>query len=592
MNINVLKIDVLSAIPAEPIRNVSVPHNMNSEQEDSQISLAGTKHDQQAATATEAYQTDTTESYNNTPDAQKNNKVSPNHDFRKVLKHRLKQSDSEQSTEDVSPKTQDSTTDGKAEQELTLIPLQNGITILAEQKPSVTNSETVPNQPNQLVQNASTPILNSASNETLVVVGGDLAAVTENQEQGVTRQAQVTSDAAQNQANVAQAVLLTPGQNAVVQPGDGQNNLAVAKEPSSNADTGQIHENTTTVSQRVTDNLVKINVPTDGGGSGKSAEAANQGGNSANIESVKLSGQQEPAGFTTDLKDGKQAAESVATGMQQTGLEAEYRGRVKGSSGKERHKNSNDFSNGNAKVEAGTIGLNDKLNIEKIELSSGKNDTTKSEQQSIGVLQTARPQVPVLSAGQVTSDRPITADTANVAARNASANDTAAAIRDQIFQSVQTSIQQGQREITVHLNPPDLGRVSIKFSEHGKELTGLLEVTNSQTRADIRQAIPEIIRSLEESGISIRRLDVMLSDSSGKSDLSRQSAQDLLRDNSSKDLWQQLGNQSFNDARGNQLSYDTLVSTGHFSGTSEFSGGILTEPSQSSNSDTLLDVFI
>ena len=610
---NVLKIDVLSATPAEPARDVSAHHRMGRaerlDRDDSQIALtgaespSGNKRGEPATTTTEAYQADTTQSYNIAPAVQKNNKESPNRDFENVLKRQLKQSDSEQNAEDVSPKTQNSGTDGKgkAEQGLILTALQNGITVLAEQKQSVTNGNAVSNQPSQSVQNASTHILNSASNETLVVVGGDLAAVTENQEQGVTRQAQATSDAAQNQAKATQAALLTPGQNAAVQQGDGQGKLAAAKEPSSNADTGQTRGNTATVPQRVTDNSVKMNVPADGGGSGKSAEAANQG-SSANTESVNLSGRQElvqskaesavvSAGTTTELKDGKQVAESVAAGGRQAGLEAAYRGRVKDESGGERQKNPNDLSNGNAKVETGTAGLNEKLNVEKVELSSGKNNTTKSEQ-GISAPQSTRTQMPVFNAGQVTSDRPITADSANVTARSASANDTAAAIRDQIFQSVQTSIQQGQREITVHLNPPDLGRVSIKFSEQGKELTGLLETANPQTRAEIRQAIPEIIRSLEELGISIKRLDVTLSDLSGKSDLSRQSAQDSLRDNSSKDLWQQLGNQNFNDAGGNRSSYDSLVATGHFNGTPEFSGGILTEPNQSSHSDMLLDVLI
>jgi hypothetical protein len=616
MNMNMLKIDVLSATLAEPARDVFVPHRMDRaqrsdglERDDSQIALAraespsGNKRGEPPATATEAYQADAAQSYNVTPAAQKNDKMLPNRDFGKVLKSRLKQSDSEQNTEDVSPKTQNSDTDGKAEQGLTLTALQNGITVLAEQMQSVTNDKTVSNQPSQSAQNASTHILNAVSNQTLVVVGGDLAAVTENQEQGASSQEQVISGATQNQAKATHAALLTPGQNAVVQQGDGQGKLAVAKEPSSNADTGQTHENTATVPQRVTDNSVKMNVPTDGGGSGKSAEAANQGSSSANTESVYLSGRQElvqpkaqsavvSAETTTELKDSKQVAELVVAGGRQAGLEAAYRGRVKDGSGNERQKNSNDLSNGNAKVETGTTGLNEKLNVEKVELSSGKNDTTKSGQQNIGDSQSVRTQMPVFNAGQVTSDRPITVDSANVAARSASANDTAAAIRDQIFQSVQTSIQQGQREITVHLNPPDLGRVSIKFSEQGKELTGLLEVTNSQTRAEIRQAIPEIIRSLEESGISIKRLEVTLSDSSGKPDLSRQSAQDSSRDNSSKDLWQQLGNQNFNDAGGNRSSYDSLVATGHFNGTPEFSGGILTEPNLSSHSDTLLDVFI
>ena len=286
MNTNVLKIDVLSATLAEPARDVSAHHPMSRAERSDRLdrdAFAGTesasrnKRGEPATTTTEAYQADTTQPYNIAPAVLKNNKELPNRDFENVLKRRLKQSDSEQNTEDVSPKTQNSGTDGKAEQGLILTALQNGSTVLAEQKQSGTNGETVSNQPSQSVQNASTTILNSASNETLVVVGGDLAAVTENQEQGVTRQAQATSDAAQNQAKAAQAALLTSGQNAAVQQGDGQGKLAAANEPLSNADTGQTRGNTATVPQRVTDNSVKMNVPADGGGSGKSAEAANQG---------------------------------------------------------------------------------------------------------------------------------------------------------------------------------------------------------------------------------------------------------------------------------------------------------------------------
>jgi len=61
------------------------------------------------------------------------------------------------------------------------------------------------------------------------------------------------------------------------------------------------------------------------------------------------------------------------------------------------------------------------------------------------------------------------------------------------------------------LNPPELGKVSVKFLEQGAEITGTLEVSKAQTRAEIENALPEMIRNLADSGIAIKRLEVVLS---------------------------------------------------------------------------------
>lgn len=83
----------------------------------------------------------------------------------------------------------------------------------------------------------------------------------------------------------------------------------------------------------------------------------------------------------------------------------------------------------------------------------------------------------------------------------------------QVLESVRSSLSQqtGDKEITIHLNPPELGKVSVRFQEQGAEITGTLEVSKPQTRAEIEHALPEIIRSLADSGIAIRRLEVVLS---------------------------------------------------------------------------------
>ncbi len=94
-----------------------------------------------------------------------------------------------------------------------------------------------------------------------------------------------------------------------------------------------------------------------------------------------------------------------------------------------------------------------------------------------------------------------------------SPNNISAGIGKQILESIHSSSSQEARnqQITVQLNPPELGKVFIKFQEQDSHITGLLEVSKTQTRIEIEQAIPQIVRSLQDSGIHIKRLDVVLS---------------------------------------------------------------------------------
>jgi len=112
-------------------------------------------------------------------------------------------------------------------------------------------------------------------------------------------------------------------------------------------------------------------------------------------------------------------------------------------------------------------------------------------------------QTPVISRNTMTPKTP---------AQNPS-KDVQAEIGKQVLESVQKSVsQQGiDRQITIRLNPPELGKVVIKFQQHDSELTGLMEVSKNQTRVQIEQTLPQIMRNLADSGIQIKRLDVMLS---------------------------------------------------------------------------------
>ncbi|UCC97899.1 MAG: flagellar hook-length control protein FliK [Phycisphaerales bacterium] len=92
--------------------------------------------------------------------------------------------------------------------------------------------------------------------------------------------------------------------------------------------------------------------------------------------------------------------------------------------------------------------------------------------------------------------------------------DVSADIGRQILESIQGSAsQQGaERNIAVRLNPPELGQVFIRIQEQNTELMGVLEVSRTQTRFEIEQALPEIVRNLADCGIHVRRFDVVLSE--------------------------------------------------------------------------------
>ncbi len=84
----------------------------------------------------------------------------------------------------------------------------------------------------------------------------------------------------------------------------------------------------------------------------------------------------------------------------------------------------------------------------------------------------------------------------------------------QILESIKTSLAQNQpnQRITIRLNPPELGRVSIEFRQNQDHITGILQVSKLQTRDELQHLLPEIVRTLQDAGINLKRLDLELTD--------------------------------------------------------------------------------
>jgi len=117
-------------------------------------------------------------------------------------------------------------------------------------------------------------------------------------------------------------------------------------------------------------------------------------------------------------------------------------------------------------------------------------------------------------AQQTLSQRAVVSDGFTEAGKNMLSTDIPKSVGEQIMESVQSSLQQGNGRITIQLHPPELGSVVVKFQQEQGGINGLLEVSRAETRFEIEQTLPEIVRGLEESGVRIGRIEVILTDHS------------------------------------------------------------------------------
>ncbi len=156
------------------------------------------------------------------------------------------------------------------------------------------------------------------------------------------------------------------------------------------------------------------------------------------------------------------------------------------------------------------------LNITNIQISISEtknhNSSTHNKNQNSDFEQIPNHNNPTTSVTELSPNSAGGTKTAELPAQT-SPNNISADIGKQIYESIHSSFSQEGRnqQITVQLNPPELGKVFIKFQEQDSHITGLLEVSKAQTRIEIEQAIPQIVRSLQDAGIQIKRLDVVLS---------------------------------------------------------------------------------
>jgi flagellar hook-length control protein FliK len=123
-------------------------------------------------------------------------------------------------------------------------------------------------------------------------------------------------------------------------------------------------------------------------------------------------------------------------------------------------------------------------------------------------------------------------------------------VTGQIQDSIQSSIQLGRQQIVIRLDPPELGKVVIKFIEQGDQITGVLHVDKPETRDQIQQALPEIIQNLTESGVQVKKIEVVLSNQHEQSTAKDQSS------DSGHNAWANKQNSPNPDSQRNGNTYE------------------------------------
>ncbi len=148
-----------------------------------------------------------------------------------------------------------------------------------------------------------------------------------------------------------------------------------------------------------------------------------------------------------------------------------------------------------------------------------QNSTSDSSSDSTGFEQ-------ILTAGTAAGAGPVVTEFSEVSAGPAdktSTGDVSANVSEQIQESIGASLRQGNNQITIQLDPPELGKVLVKFQEQDGQIIGQLEVSKAETRVEIQQILPEIVRGLQESGVPLRRIEVLMTEQSGNQSLKDQS---------------------------------------------------------------------
>ncbi len=81
-------------------------------------------------------------------------------------------------------------------------------------------------------------------------------------------------------------------------------------------------------------------------------------------------------------------------------------------------------------------------------------------------------------------------------------------IMDQIQQGMFKNLGQGRSQMTLQLNPPNLGMVSVKLQMQNNEVHAMIRTSNQEVNHVVQDNMAQLKSSLEQQGLRVNKLDV------------------------------------------------------------------------------------
>ncbi len=106
-------------------------------------------------------------------------------------------------------------------------------------------------------------------------------------------------------------------------------------------------------------------------------------------------------------------------------------------------------------------------------------------------------------------------------------------VSDQLVRGVRFLSRDGTSQVTIRLDPPELGQVTIRLVSANQTISGEIAVENRQVHEVVQTHLNDLRQALAEQGIQVDQLDVSV-DNRGTSGANRDSSQSSSQDRSSK----------------------------------------------------------
>ena len=100
---------------------------------------------------------------------------------------------------------------------------------------------------------------------------------------------------------------------------------------------------------------------------------------------------------------------------------------------------------------------------------------------------------------------------------------------DQVVRAARLASRDGSNEVTIRLDPPELGKVTVRLVSEDKVLSGQIVVENRQVHDLVQGRMTELRESLSAQGVQVDQIQVTV-DGRGASGTQREANQYNLRE--------------------------------------------------------------